>query len=83
MPNIKRVELKSKVTIEDRTILEEGFYLIFPVKGKRPEASLETWRRILAYFEDESIDERRSFSSDFEKYISEDEAEIYIGVNYL
>ena len=50
MPNIKKVQLSSKV-----------------------------W----TYFEDESIDERRSFEIDFEKYISEDEAEIYIGVNYL
>jgi len=71
MPNIKKI------------ILEEEFYLIFPVKGKRPKATMETWVKILAYFEDESIDERRSFGSDFEKYISEDEAEIYIGVNYF
>ena len=71
MPNIKRV------------IVEEAFYLVFPVKGERPKATMETWTKILAYFEDESIDERRSFESDFEKYISEEEAEIYIGVNYL
>ena len=71
MPNIKK------------TVLEEEFYLIFPVKGKRPEAMEEAWKRVVAYFEDESIDERRSHEGDFEKYISEEEAEIYVRVNYL
>lgn len=71
MPNIKKV------------VQEERFYLVFPVKGKRPKATEETWAKIVAYFEDESIDERRSFEHDFEKYISEEEAEIYIEVNYF
>lgn len=71
MPNIKKA------------VVEEAFYLVFPVKGERPKATLETWAKIVAYFEDESIDERRSFENDFEKTISDDEAEIYISVNYL
>lgn len=64
-------------------ILEEGQYLMFPVKGELPQAIIETWVKVWAYFEDESIDERRAYVSDFEKYISADEAEIYIGVNYF
>ena len=73
-----------KITSEMKEVtLEEGSYLMFPVKGELPQAIMETWAKIWAYFEDESIDERRSFETDFEKYISEDEAEIYIGVNYL
>jgi predicted transcriptional regulator YdeE len=71
MPNIKKVTLK------------ESSYLVFPIKGKSPESVTEAWVKILAYFEDESIDERRSFGDEFEKYISEDEAEIYIEVNYF
>ena len=71
MPNIKKATLK------------ERSYLVFSVKGKFPEAIAETWVKILAYFEDESIDERRSFGDEFEKYISKDEAEIYIEVNYF
>lgn len=63
--------------------LEAGKYLMFPVKGELAQAIIETWAKVWAYFEDESIDERRSFKTDFEKYISADEAEIYIGVNYL
>ena len=63
--------------------LEEGKYLMFPVKGELPQAIIETWANVWAYFEDDSIDERRSFTTDFEKHISADEVEIYIGVNYL
>ncbi|CAA6819354.1 MAG: Unknown protein [uncultured Sulfurovum sp.] len=73
-----------EMTEEMTTIkLEEGQYLMFPVKGELPQAIIETWAKVWAYFEDESIDERRSYETDFEKYISEDEVQIYIGVNYL
>ncbi len=71
MPNIKKATLKEKS------------YLVFSVKGKDSQSIAETWVKILAYFEDESIDERRSFGDEFEKYISEDETEIYIEVNYF
>ena len=63
--------------------LEEGRYLMFPVKGELPQAIIDTWQQVWAYFDDPSIDERRAYETDFEKYISEDEVEVYIGVTYL
>lgn len=63
--------------------LEEGRYLKFPVKGEMPEAIIDAWGKVWAYFEDPSIDEKRAYETDFEVYKSADEAEIYIGVNYL
>lgn len=63
--------------------LEEGRYLKFSVKGELPQAIIETWGKVWAYFNDPSIDERRSYDTDFELYKSTDEVEIYIGVNYL
>ena len=63
--------------------LEAGKYLMFPVKGELPQAIVSTWGQIWEYFEDESIDERRAFKTDFELYKSADEVEIYIGVEYL
>ena len=63
--------------------LEEGKYLMFPVKGELPQAIIDTWGQIWAYFEDPSIDERRAYKTDFELYKSVDEVEIYIGVDYL
>lgn len=64
-------------------ILEEGRYLKFSVKGEMPQAIIDAWRQVWAYFEDPSIDERRAYETDFEHYISMNEAEIYIGVHYF
>jgi len=63
--------------------LVEGRYLVFRVKGEFPQAIIDGWEKVWAYFEDPSIDEKRSFETDFEVYNSTDEMEIYIGVNYL
>ena len=63
--------------------LEAGKYFVFTAKGELPQAIIETWGQVWAYFEDPSIDEKRAFKTDFEHYTSETEAAIYIGVNYL
>jgi len=75
---------KLEVTDEmSSVILEEGRYLMFPVRGELPQAITQTWKEIWHYFDDESVDERRNFVTDFELYKSQDEVEIYIGVNYF
>lgn len=72
------------ITDEMKSVeLEAGKYLMFSVKGELPQAIIETWGEVWAYFEDPSIDEVRSYKTDFELYKGVDEAEIYIGVNYL
>jgi len=63
--------------------LEAGKYLMFPGKGELPQAIIDTWMKVWAYFEDPSIDERRSYETDFELYKSENEVEMYIGVHYF
>lgn len=63
--------------------LKEGRYLKFSVHGQMPQAIIDEWRQIWAYFEDPSIDERRAYETDFEHYVSENEADIYIGVHYF
>ncbi len=63
--------------------LQEGRYLKFSVKGEMPGAIIDAWTRVWAYFEDPSIDERRAYETDFEHYISMNEADIYIGVHYF
>ena len=63
--------------------LQAGKYLMFPVKGELPQAIIDTWMQIWAYFDDPSIDEKRAYETDFELYKSADEVEIYIGVTYL
>ena len=72
------------VTAEMKSVeLQAGKYLMFPVKGELPQAIIDTWMQIWAYFEDPSIDEKRAYEMDFELYKSADEVEIYIGVTYL
>jgi len=75
---------KLSVTEEMKSVeLQAGKYLMFPVKGELPQAIIDTWMQIWAYFEDPSIDEKRAYKTDFELYKSADEVEIYIGVTYL
>jgi len=66
-------------TLETVT-LHEGNYLCFEAKGDMPQAVIETWGEIWAYFSDEHCKEKRVFKSDFELYLGQDQAEIYIGV---
>jgi len=40
----------------------------------------QMWGKIWTYFSDENCNEKRVFKSDFELYLGQDEAEIYIGV---
>jgi len=60
--------------------LNEGKYLCFTAKGELPQAVIETWGEVWAYFSDENCKETRGYKTDFEKYIGQDEAEIYIGI---
>jgi len=60
--------------------LYEGNYLCFEAKGEMPQAVIETWGKIWTYFSDENCSEKRVFKTDFELYLEQDKAEIYIGV---
>ncbi len=60
--------------------LEEGTYLCFVAKGELPQAVIETWCEIWNYFADVNCAEKRAYKTDFELYLSQNEAEIYIGV---
>jgi len=60
--------------------LNEGKYLCFTAKGELPQTVIETWGEVWAYFADENYKDVRVYKTDFEKYISKDKAEIYIGI---
>lgn len=60
-------------------IIEDERYLVFSKKGELPDVVVETWVEIWEYFENNSEYERK-YSIDFEKYIKEDEIEIYISI---
>ena len=60
--------------------LEEGTYLCFKAKGEMPQAVIDTWSEVWNYFADEKCQEKRAYKTDFEKYICDNETEIYIGI---
>ena len=69
----------SKSNLEKVT-LEEGTYVCFKVKGELPQAVIDTWGEIWTYFSSEHCKETRAYKTDYELYLNEREAEIYIGV---
>lgn len=61
-------------------VIKDERYLVFSKKGELPEIVGETWKEIWDYFENNSEYER-AYTIDFEKYLKEDELEIYISIH--
>ena len=56
-----------------------GEYLKFERQGKLPDAVVETWKEIWAFFES-TTEYRRVYTADFEEYNSDEGVCIYIAV---
>lgn len=65
---------KNAIIIED-----QQRYLVFTKKGELPDVVIDVWQEIWEYFDGEPQYER-AYKVDFEKYVSEDEVEIYISI---
>lgn len=78
MAGIKEQEDSTKrlKTVE----IEEGEYLVFTRKGQMPQAVISTWFDIWEYFKDNDKEYERAYKTDFEKYLSSEHVEVYIGV---
>ena len=59
--------------------LDSGKYLVFGNSGVMPAVVIDTWGEIWKYFEENSHIKRK-YLTDYEKYISQDTIEIYIGI---
>ena len=59
--------------------LAKGEYIRFDAKGEMPMVVMELWQDIWKYFA-RNTDIKRSFQTDFEVYLGEDEVSIYIGI---
>ncbi len=59
--------------------LVAGHYLAFEVQGAMPEAVIQGWQSVWAYFADPAS-EPRAYRSDAEVYHGPDSATIYIGI---
>ena len=60
--------------------LPAGKYLKFSQQGDMPQAVVTCWQAIWAYFATENCPHTRSFTTDYEHYISADQVDIYIAV---
>lgn len=60
--------------------IEAGNYLMFSAQGEMPQAVIEVWQQIWAYFSADDCAHRRLFRTDFERYILADKVQVYIGV---
>lgn len=60
--------------------IQEGEYLVFENKGPMPQAVIDTWKAIWAFFEDNTTYTRR-FSTDFEEYLGPNEIAVHIAVS--
>nr|WP_238930483.1 GyrI-like domain-containing protein [Vibrio sp. S9_S30] len=72
-------QLSEQGTLEV-SLVESGEYLVFCNKGTMPSMVVELWQQIWAYFSNEHCEYKRAYRTDFEKYKSEEDVEIYIGV---
>jgi predicted transcriptional regulator YdeE len=72
--------------IEDQLVsltIASGDYLVFRTKGAMPDAVIQAWQLIWAYFAAPRVDFARCFVTDFEQYIGANEVAIHIGVKRL
>ena len=61
-------------------VIEDERYLVFDKKGELPDTVIETWQEIWSYFKSPECIYERAYKVDFEKYVKEDEIEIYISI---
>lgn len=70
------------VDVETETSeVPDGSYLLFEATGPMPDALVETWQRIIAYFEGDTP-YRRVYQADFElhDHSTPERVEVYVGV---
>ncbi|MBV7434449.1 GyrI-like domain-containing protein [Cardiobacteriaceae bacterium TAE3-ERU3] len=60
--------------------LPAGKYLKFSQQGDMPQAVVVCWQAVWAYFSAEDCPHTRSFTTDYEHYISANQVDIYIAV---
>ena len=61
-------------------MLPAGKYLKFSQQGDMPQAVVACWQAVWAYFAAEDFPHTRSFTTDYEHYISANQVDIYIAV---
>ncbi|KAA8678389.1 GyrI-like domain-containing protein [Vibrio gigantis] len=63
------------------TKIEAGKYLTFSAEGELPQAVIDLWGEVWAYFNTADCPHVRTYTTDFEFYKGETEVEISIAIN--
>jgi len=74
-----KLSTENLADLED-IILQSGKYMVFKNTGEMPQAVIETWGEIWAYFSDQNLEYQRAYLTDFEFYKNQNEVEVYIGI---
>jgi predicted transcriptional regulator YdeE len=61
-------------------VIPSGKYLVFTAKGDIPRIVFDTWGRVWEYFSKKDAEYDRSYITDFEYYVNQNEIEVYIAV---
>lgn len=72
-------DCNSKIELKEARIEAED-YLVFHDQGTMPELVTKIWCRIWDYFANENSEYTRSYRTDFEHYLSENEIRIHISI---
>lgn len=74
-------QLDAKTSTElEAIVIQSGRYLVFTAKGDIPRIVIETWGRVWEYFSKKDAQYERSYTTDFEYYVNQNEIEVYIAV---
>jgi predicted transcriptional regulator YdeE len=74
-----QLDAKTSVALET-IVIQSGKYLVFTAKGDIPRIVLETWGRIWEYFSKKDAEYERSYTTDYEHYVNQNEIDVYIAV---
>ncbi len=74
-----QVEVHSDEPLESITI-ESGKYLTFHATGEIPEIVIETWGKVWQYFSKDDAKYKRTYKTDFEHYLNQNEIKVYIAI---
>ncbi|MFZ5908594.1 MAG: GyrI-like domain-containing protein [Chloroflexota bacterium] len=61
-------------------VIQSGKYLVFTAKGDIPRIVFDTWGRVWGYFSKKDAKYERSYTTDFECYVNQNEIEVFIAV---
>jgi predicted transcriptional regulator YdeE len=74
-----QLDVRSSAKLE-KIVIPSGKYLVFTATGDIPRIVFETWGRVWEYFSKKDAEYERSYTTDFEHYVNQNEVEVCVAV---